>query len=658
VQQSKRNRNLFTADQNVNRRSAIGTRQNPNGGRRGLECPEERDYFPYWRPSPFLDVAYLVDDPARCGASAETTPSAQAMIDTGAMCGGNYPGVGTGANACGAGNPEAETDKNDWIGNVQGASVGLTGPRWMGLCVEVATDAVPTDRPTGNNAARRLYDRREWPNNQAECEALNPEGATAQYKWGRNAFTAKAKDTALAQPLMARQMEGPQCGVMDWSRANHLGNNGDDTASRYTMTIPDVLPATGAMATATGEPCALRLRYNMSSSDYVRDLNSSFNQKNGQESPIRQDPLIQVGPKNTDYVELALNTNQVARTFQDRSYIFYVKRRVTEPNKILQNVGVRGKRGNIVQCYPSVEYNLIPDNIEFPDEAAAANTILQFQWCGSDYNPRRGCNDGEGGPYTGDTNVAAQLANNANTQGSNQNSRCDRMNLLPVVDNRKNYPEAYTGGANGIRIGAPGSASPWFSSAAQAEKFGTGGCTEQLGFNQATNGAGGIYPKLVARKYQPLTGEQIDNINNENQRENHPRNCGEGNAISPYFSPENLAIGVKKDESKCLYSSRNNNFSNRETRICVSVKGTKAVSGAPIPAQFVQITRPLEYADEDSVNYSQALEFDAPPFEPVENDDYGDGQKEGCTQEMLLFTGSAASYAPFYFFFLALIQLF
>lgn len=232
------------------------------------------------------------------------------------------------------------------------------------------------------------------------------------------------------------------------------------------------------------------------------------------------------------------------------------------------------------------------------------------------------------------------------------------MNLLPVVDNRKNYPEAYTGGANGIRIGAPGSASPWFSSAAQAEKFGTGGCTEQLGFNQATNGAGGIYPKLVARKYQPLTGEQIDNINNENQRENHPRNCGEANAISPYFSPENLAIGVKKDESKCLYSSRNNNFSNRETRICVSVKGTKAVSGAPIPAQFTQITRTLEYADEDSVNYSQALEFDAPPFEPVENDDYGDGQKEGCTQEMLLFTGSAASYAPFYFFFLALIQLF
>lgn len=61
-QRTERNRGLYTADQRVNRNDQRGTRQNPNGNRRGLECPEERDYYPWWHPSPWIGKAIVVVD--------------------------------------------------------------------------------------------------------------------------------------------------------------------------------------------------------------------------------------------------------------------------------------------------------------------------------------------------------------------------------------------------------------------------------------------------------------------------------------------------------------------------------------------------------------------------------------------------------------------
>lgn len=115
-----------------------------------------------------------------------------------------------------------------------------------------------------------------------------------------------------------------------------------------------------------------------------------------------------------------------------------------------------------------------------------------------------------------------------------------------------------------------------------------------------------------------------------------------------------------------FFSHRNNNFSNRDSKVTISYypggiptsgnSGTVVAPPAITPLgpinqiglmdQYIKDNPQVFIDNSNQTDVIAEMESDIPGFDPVENDDYGEGAKEGCTQEMMMF-GTNNAFSSF-----------
>jgi len=170
------------------------------------------------------------------------------------------------------------------------------------------------------------------------------------------------------------------------------------------------------------------MRYNVSSDEF--DPFTVDSGSNGQLIPSPESATIATtkgGVQNIAapgqspvYVKSNVNAQTLSATYEDRSHTFVISSRPAAfQGKNIVNLVSRGKRCNIVQCYPDVEYDFAPHDL-----TVQPDTMVALQWTGSNTN-----NNAAGQNDDGQDGSAGEGA--ANT---------DRINVAQVQDLAANYP--------------------------------------------------------------------------------------------------------------------------------------------------------------------------------------------------------------------------
>jgi hypothetical protein len=286
--------------------------------------------------------------------------------------------------------------------------------------------------------------------------------------------------------------------------------NGGGFANNYNWTVSDKENCT---ETDAGCNCVLRIRYNISTTEYGFDDMSNPATGfidwtyNDDMAVVKEDTIVNEGNATME-LALAQDTTQFGRTFQDRSHVFRIAKR---PNGVpalarIFNLNVRGKRGNIVQAYPATEYDFVPTHLY-----ARVGDYIHFQWTGCDTNPAG--NAGEG------------------TDGT------DRSNCVQITDPFTSYPAT----------------DDWIRENPRKVFFESAALRLRMAHLDQTN--------CLTRSQLNAAGANADQ---------DVRNCGKLNGADRYFNGG--VIRLNKTGTFHFMSTRNHNFTNRDQKGTISVK--------------------------------------------------------------------------------------
>jgi len=560
LKKTERNKGLFTANQNLKGNDATHTRQNPGGTRRGLEVDEERDYAPYWHPTPWIDVALFTNNPGRC---AEYKAKSENVV----------------------GRPHCWLPE-DLIKYWNGL-IPLTAPECdevKMLKTQIATKKA--EERSRLRAGRRALEGEDF--NEVYAEVLLEE--RRRLNDDDNDNDAATNTTTTPEPVdlylraewvvsAAHNTPAPDCFTSLETRANHLGLIGQKEQASYTLKIPNVLGAND-----TQSRCVLRTRYNITTAEFdgfdskttvgagtTGALNSPKNKPNPNNDPskvpiwakygldyesvesqfengangkadsreyvLANNPQVDVvgslenlGITNNFRVkaQLAVNTAQFGRTFEDRTHAFYINKRTADlEGKTIKLLTVSGKRGNIVQTFPGHEYFMDPQVLNVKQ-----GQYVHIEWTGSNTNPNN--NDGQG------------------KQGT------DRSNMVATA--HVNYPEGETINEENLFIGSMLNNYPAYLEVPPG------------GLPNADLRNCGAAPRQVTTPMAGFNNEFLKSL--ATGRRNHKERLDMGNMEELDDAATSFAAEPQQAKITGCWSymsTRNNNFSNRSQKgaICV-----------------------------------------------------------------------------------------